>query len=284
MTAPNTTYSRDYASILVSVDLEPDAERRIKLAGMLARQFSAYLIGVAAEEIAPQRHFKYSTSGEATITELAERQAAEDLVRAANLFRHGAWMCKLLQWHSAFRQERGFNSIYLARHARAADLLVVSPAAGPAPARNMRADPSSLVLMAGRPVLIVPPEKDFLSAEHIVIAWKDSREARRAVSDSLPLLKRAKRVLIVTVGPDGGQEGADEVGTYLQHHDIASEVLVRPKPAGTVAQELLDAARTHTADLIVCGAYGHGRARELVFGGVTRDLLQNAPICCLMSH
>jgi hypothetical protein len=105
-------------------------------------------------------------------------------------------MCKLLQWHSGFGRERGFNSIYLAKHARAADLVVVGQRrSGPAPACNTRADPSSLVLMAGRPMLIVPPQKDCPSAEHIIIGWKDRREARRAISDSLPLLKRASRSL-----------------------------------------------------------------------------------------
>lgn len=281
----NPLQSSGYAVILVSVDLNPETESRVKLAGHLAESFSGHLIGVAAEEIFPPLYFEYPAGAEPTISELKERQAAQNLIVAANRFEHAAWMCKDLEWHSAFGLEPGFVESFTSRHARAADLVVVSQrTSGDSAAVRMVVDPGSLVLMAGRPVLVVPPEKDFLAAERIVIAWKDGREARRAVADSLPLLRRAKRVFVVTVGAESALEGGDEVGAYLTHHEVANEVIARPKPAGTVADELVDVAHSQNADLIVCGAYGHSRTRELIFGGVTRELLKRSPVCCLMSH
>jgi nucleotide-binding universal stress UspA family protein len=102
------------------------------------------------------------------------------------------------------------------------------------------------------------------------------------VSDGLPLLARADEVFVVAV--DAHDAGVKDVTAYLARHGIASRHYVRPKPAGSAAEELTKIAEREGADLIVCGAYGHSRTSEWVFGGVTRDLLAHAPVCCLMAH
>ena len=146
----------------------------------------------------------------------------------------------------------------------------------------MSVDAGSLVMDAGRPVLFVPPKVDYLAAKCIVIGWKDSREARRAVWDSLPLLKTAKDVLVVSVDEDN--DGAKDVVNHLACHGVAASNLGRPVSAAGIADDLVGIAQQQGADLIVCGAYGHSRAREWILGGVTHDLLDHAPLCCLMSH
>ncbi len=144
-------------------------------------------------------------------------------------------------------------------------------------------DPGDALMHLGGPALIVPPTIDHLSAKHVIVGWKDTREARRAVRDALPFLKRASEVTLITIDDGAGGDGQDAL-RLLQTHGVYAVRVRRDALGATVAQSLVEAAAEHGADLIVTGAYGHGRLREWVFGGVTRDLLAGSPICCLMSH
>ena len=121
-----------------------------------------------------------------------------------------------------------------------------------------------------------------------MIAWKDTREARRAVRDALPLLQEAQRVSIAEVTSEGMEESAvariADVARYLAHHDVSVG-----QQTGIAADEsegnvLLRLAREQDADLIVAGAYGHNRLSEWVFGGVTRNLLTTSTVPCLFSN
>jgi nucleotide-binding universal stress UspA family protein len=140
------------------------------------------------------------------------------------------------------------------------------------------------MMNAGRPILVVPPQREHLVGDRIVIAWKDTREARRALWDSLPFLKRADTVFVIAVGPSDCKDSASDVSAYLARHGVASRAFVRPAPEKSAAHEIIRVAEDEGADLIVSGAYGHSRAREWIFGGFTRDLLDNIPVCCLFSH
>jgi nucleotide-binding universal stress UspA family protein len=215
-----------------------------------------------------------------SIIELEERRIAEDLVKVESVFRAIVGSRSRVEW----RQSVAFPTPFVLEQACAADLIVVAR-----PQRDRRAsgppsiDGGYLVMDAGRPVLFVPPQVEYLSAKRIVIGWKDVREARRAVHDGLPLLTRAEEVLIVSSG--GDSRGARDVGAYLGCHGIDAHILAPPvSPVGSTADELVRIAQGEGADLIVSGAYGHNRAREWVFGGVTHDLLHHSPLCCLMSH
>jgi nucleotide-binding universal stress UspA family protein len=181
---------------------------------------------------------------------------------------------------------------FIVSQARSADLIIVGRA--PRPMDICRSlDPGALVLRAGRPLLVVPPGIDRLKAERILIGWKDSREARRALQDSLPLLHEARSVAIVEVCNDGmeavARQHVENVAHYLTPHRIA----VGSATAGGakrgiakrgIADRLIDLARVEDADLIVTGAYGHSRLGEWTFGGVTRELLASSPVCCFMSN
>ena len=133
-------------------------------------------------------------------------------------------------------------------------------------------------------MLVVPPHVTKLEASRVVVAWKNTREARRAVRDALPLLKRADEVFVTTVDEDDEGQGADDVVDLLERHGVkaaTNHVLLPERPA---VAELLDVVRGTDAGLIVAGAYGYSRFRERIFGGATRDLLRLTPVCCLMSH
>jgi nucleotide-binding universal stress UspA family protein len=268
-----------YASIMVAMDLDPEAEKRAKLATALADRFSARLIGIAAHPIAVPLYFEAPVSGLASAVELEERRATVELANAEAVFRRIAGTRNRIGWRSA----HAFPLDYVLEHARAADLIVTSrPRREEGAFGPMSINGGDLVMGAGRPVLFVPPGVDYISAKRIVIGWKDSREARRAVFDGLPLLKAAQEVTVVSI--DADDRGANDVSAYLGYHGAQATVVVRTKTEGAVADELLRRAEQEGADLIVCGAYGHSRAREWAFGGVTRDLLDHAPLCCLMAH
>jgi nucleotide-binding universal stress UspA family protein len=117
------------------------------------------------------------------------------------------------------------------------------------------------------------------------VAYKNTREARVALAAAVPLLGEASRVLVVGVGPDIRPDDlADAVG-YLGCHGVFAEPHRVPDGNDLGAAEVLMAiADQEDADCIVCGGYGHGRARELVFGGVTRELLSRARRPCLFAH
>jgi nucleotide-binding universal stress UspA family protein len=125
-------------------------------------------------------------------------------------------------------------------------------------------------------------------AEHVVVAWKDTREARRAVLDAIPFLRAAKRVSVVEVCTRDEKQYAlariDDVVRYLARHKITAD----PRPIlhsdRSDANHLFQFAVDEGADLLVAGAFGHSRLGEWIFGGMTREILASCPVCCLLSH
>jgi nucleotide-binding universal stress UspA family protein len=148
-------------------------------------------------------------------------------------------------------------------------------------------DVASLIMEAGRPVLIVPPNVIALELGEVVIGWKDSREARRAVLDALPYLKLAARVTVVEfVDKDDIEVTASRLGDikrWLAQNDVEAVAVALPSD-GDTSKQLNIFAGERSVDLIVAGAYGHTRLREWVLGGVTEDLLLRANRCVLVSH
>jgi nucleotide-binding universal stress UspA family protein len=134
-------------------------------------------------------------------------------------------------------------------------------------------------------VLVVPDSGATATFSTIMVAWTDTRECRRAISDALPMLRLAERVVIAEVAIDAldARAAIDEVAGWLARHGIAADKIVsRPKRSST--DTLTALADEVGADLVVAGAYGHSRIREWAFGGVTRDLLLRDRRCTLLSH
>ncbi len=146
-----------------------------------------------------------------------------------------------------------------------------------------------LVMETGRPVLFVPRkghrETKF---DHIVVGWNDTREATRALNDSLPLLKRAKRVDVVWVDPPERRKGEHDpltdVAEALRRHKVPAEAMPLRSAGRMPGEVLLAHAEENGADLLVSGAWGHSRLREYVFGGATRQLLKDMTLPVFMAH
>jgi nucleotide-binding universal stress UspA family protein len=165
--------------------------------------------------------------------------------------------------------------------AAGADLIVASLHRGP---ESSTASAANLVLGVGLPVLAIPTDLPAIQTKKIVIAWKNTREARRAVSDALPLLKRAEQVTILhTSKPDEVGIGVDDLMGRLKRHGV-NAVAETVKPGADAAETIIRFAERGLFDMIVCGAYGHSRAAEWVMGGVTAGLVERSTLPVLFSH
>src|SRR6516165_5060804 len=175
----------------------------------------------------------------------------------------------------------------VSREARVADLIIVGARHTGGNMQDL-ADPGVILLRAGRPVLVVPDTVAPLQLRRVVVAWKDTRECRRAVRDALPFLQRAKEVLLVGIGEGEAEANAkrnlSDAAGYLLRHRVAAVHDVWRQARGPVAAELLRLVQDEGADLIVAGGYGHSRLGEWIFGGVTHELLVLSPVCCMLSH
>jgi nucleotide-binding universal stress UspA family protein len=176
---------------------------------------------------------------------------------------------------------------YIAQEARCADLVMTGAGPGYGLGQTRSVNIGELVMQVGRPVFIVPRFVKALKLDRAVIAWKDTREARRAAYNALPLLKMAGHVAVVEIaGEDdlanAGLRVQDVVG-WLERHGIAAQAITSGD-TGDDADRLKFVVRQQDADFIVAGAYGHSRLREWVLGGVTKDLLLCAERCSLVSH
>ena len=281
--------------ILVHLDEGPRSATRLKVAVDLARRHGAHLTGIFVIDIPGSDLFygagmPYAGGGgmndmvaslraEASARSEAAEQTFRDALRLQGL--QGEW-----------RAVEGDTVAVLALHARYADLTVVGQPNDEDSFKGPSADAVlvNVMMSSGRPVLAVPYAGAFERVgERVLVAWNASRESTRAVNDALPLLAGATMVTVLAVNPKHGIAGhgdvpAADIVLHLARHGVKAEA------AHTIAKDISegDALLSYAADLgvdlIVCGGYGHSRAREMVFGGVTRTLLQEMTVPMLLSH
>jgi nucleotide-binding universal stress UspA family protein len=272
-----------YATLMVHVDADAKLNGRVSVAAKLAERFHAHLIGIAGW--APMSVFLADEARSNPAPEDFHLQDMRTLLeKKGEEFRVAvAANGRSVEWRSIL----DFPTEAVAREARAADLVIIgNKRENRDPFRAL--DPGSLLLKIGRPVLVVPASVTSFVPKRVAIAWKDVREARRAVLDALPLLQLAESVMIVEVVETGdgsaALQDAKEIARYLARHRIEI-VTERVRPADvTVANSLLRLVEDENIDLIVAGAYGRSRLGEWAFGGVTRDLMTESRACCLFSN
>jgi nucleotide-binding universal stress UspA family protein len=180
-------------------------------------------------------------------------------------------------------QETGSQSAWVAQYGRFADLIVMGRG-GP---DDGAAETLEAALMdTGKPLLIAPSAPPASLGRRIVIAWKDTPEAARAVSCALPFIGQAEQVTIVTVldDADAKDESGGRLLRALRWHNRAVQVRALPRGRASAVEVLHREAEALGADLLVMGGYSHSRLREVVFGGFTRSTLGNASIPVLMAH
>ncbi|MBN8995143.1 MAG: universal stress protein [Rhizobiales bacterium] len=272
-----------YVSILVNVDVDAPVAPIAKLAVDLGRRFNARrLLGFCAADAAIPLVITPETGA---LLADAWQQLRNDLfhqfARLREEFDDAVGGSIAADWIQAL--DHPTRSLGEAAHM--ADLIVMRSPQDAATDNLFRsADPGAVVLQAGRPVLITPNTCERISAKKVVIAWKNTREARRAVSDAVPMLRLAHEVALVVIDAEPDNEirhTAQNVASFLLHHGVrvATEVLT----SRDETDALLRFLASFEADLVVSGAYGHSRVREWAFGGMTRSLLDQTGISRLMA-
>jgi nucleotide-binding universal stress UspA family protein len=282
-----------FKDILVTLDAAPPARGRIELAAALAKRCKAHLVGLhisTAAEAQSQRG--YFNSFDQTLLEPLYRDFAEQMQLEAEasrtLFkeavsRHGV--------SAEWRQAAGQPSRIAALHGRYADLLVLGQL-DPDDIRGplLRPLPEQVALAIGRPVLVVPYVGSWDQiGRRVLVGWDASREATRAVNDAMPLLETAETVTVLTIDPVGdatrhGEVPGADIALHLARHGIKATVEATVSGDISAGNVLLSRASDLAADLLVIGAYGHSRVRELVLGRTTRTILESMTLPVLMAH
>jgi nucleotide-binding universal stress UspA family protein len=275
-----------YATVMVSLALDQPNEARLAVAGQIAERFDAGLIGIVASVFSPPLYF---TTGEQAQTLIDQGQASikrrmselEAQFREAtkNRAKHIEWRCAI-----------DFPARYTLQQARCADIIVSGGHSDAFSDPFALVTPKDLVMEAGRPLLVVPDSVDWLDLRSMLVAWKDTPEARRAIVDSLPMLRKAKDVAVAEIVEAGGSQPlavsrVRDVITWLSRHGVSASELVAEQNQDRDATVQLDAMAADVgAGVVVAGAYGHSRFREMILGGMTQHLITQTERCVLLSH
>jgi nucleotide-binding universal stress UspA family protein len=273
-------------TVMVCLALDQSNQARLEVAAQLAERFGAGLVGIAAAQFAPPLYFAEGEQVQSLIDQ-GELTIANTLNELEEQFRQAAKSrAAFIDWRSAL----DFPARFILSESRCADIVV---SGGDSPAFSdafALVSPKDLVMQVGRPLLIVPDKVDWLDLRSVLVAWKDTAEARRVIADSLPLLRLAKEVTVAEILEAGDGRAAAErrvgdVIAWLARHDVAASVRIdEGKHEGGAIAALDEIAGLVGAGLIVAGAYGHSRFRELILGGMTQHLVTQSARCALLSH
>lgn len=268
--------------LLQAVD-EPENEARMAFALELAARLGAELT-VAYVRPLPIVPIGYGEGAAYLGPEVIEAQREAGQRATERLKASFARLCAPNETAASWQDEEGDPGERLATWARTADLTltVQSEASGIDALATQVVE--QVVMGAGGPVVMLPrgtPPRSL--GRRVVAAWNGSREAARALRDAMPFLEAADAVTLVAFGEAAGETVGAAVSRLLRHGVEAMPVRL-PEPEGEIGTALLAEAESRGADLLVMGAYGHSRLRELVLGGATREVLATADLPVLMSY
>ena len=274
----------NYKSILVHIDNGQVCKQRIDVAVKFAQKHEAHLTALywVPNPMTPMA----LESGVTPEILQALMEESEQLAAAAEqLFTRAVKSADLQsEWRAVDDPLPG----QLALHARHADLVIAGQYDPSDTKSTANAVVVQMTLASGRPTLMIPyigTQAEEIG-ERIMVAWNGSREAVRAVHDALPLLTAAQNVEVIAINPDSGQDEIPcaDICIHLARHGVHVNAKESRTKNIRVGDEILSRAADEAADLIVMGAYGHSRMRELVFGGATREVLEHMTVPVFMSH
>lgn len=290
-----------FKDILVHLDNHSNRESRLRIALSLAQENKARLLALYELDVprippAPFMATEGLTPTNEAIRETYERERDGAFTDASNLeaaFRAEIKRRSLTGEWQIHPDEPGDIIDAITARARYADLVVLGQVD---PSKTLSGShskiPETVMIGCGRPVLFIPFSGHVSGiGKSILIAWDGSRVAARAVADALPLLRNAETVTVLSVGrgkvgEGSGDQSARDLVDHLAQHGIRAQPvhLEIARTETEIGELILSRAAGQGCDLVVMGGYGHSRARELILGGVTREVLQNMKIPVLMSH
>jgi len=174
---------------------------------------------------------------------------------------------------------------FVGSHGRVFDVIVMSRAGRNTSGLRNRAINAGL-FESGRPILLAPPSPPAQIGTNVLIAWNRSTEQARATALAMPLLQKADRVVVLTVigGTEVSGPSAEQLVRYLRRNRIVSELKKAELDGKNTGEAILVTAQSLRCDLLIKGAYTQSRLRQMIFGGATQHVLENATIPVLLAN
>ena len=274
-------------NILVPIETHSSVESVLQTAMLLARRFESYVEGMPLgpdlpDLVAFDMPVSWTVTDQNTWKEMADdaHRRFEAFMRAANVAERGAdHRTPSFGWTG----ERSFGDSQIGSYARIFDCTVLGRPGGERGDPRM-ATAETVLFESGRPILLAPPVTPVKMGDTVVIAWNQSMETARASAMAMPILRKAEKVVVMTVeefrsdGPSG-----ELFAEMLRHHGVPAEFVLRSAKHRNSGEAILRGAEALGADLIVKGAYTQSRLRQMFFGGATSHLLNYATVPVLMT-
>jgi nucleotide-binding universal stress UspA family protein len=278
-----------FKAILVPIEQHDLMNSTLETALLLARSFDSYIEGFALRVTIPVA-FAVGDVGPVPIP-ASEQEIAEHEKRSRSLFenfmeRNGV-PCggdtKVLS--SAWLENAPEGDEFVGSYGRVFDVIVLGKASRDPNGPRMTTLEAGL-FESGRPVLVAPPTPQPRMGTNVLIAWNCSTEQARATAFALPILKRAKRVIVLTVEGGAAVPGptGEQLCRYLQLNEVPAKPMTVSLDGRLTGEVILDHAKALGCDLLIKGAYTQSRLRQMIFGGATRYILNNAELPVLMAH
>ncbi len=281
-----------YKDLLVQLDNSEQSRNRLDYAIAVAEKHGAHLTGLYALDLTaalaalaysyPGRLDHFESYTKLRDAELAQAKGTETAFRE-QLRRSG------VEGEWRFIESLPAETVTL--HARYTDLTIVGQIdPRHPPAVNAARIPEEVLLYSGRPILIVPYIGHYKTVgETVLVAWTPTREAARTLADAMPLLEAARKVIVLTVNPERAAEyeagmPTVDIALHLARHGVRVEAATTVASDITTGDALLNYISDSNVDMLVIGGYGHSRAKELMLGGVTRQILQQMTVPVFMAH
>ena len=274
-----------FKTLMVHMKLGHENSDLLRITGSLATRLDARVIGIAAFPPTALIYGDGYTPGNFVERDIEEIDREIKVAETEFFAAFQNWIGGA-EWRSATIYETVAN--YVSRESISCDLVITSGGSFDPNDTARPEKPGDIVMQAGRPVLVVPRTVKTLSIDRMAVAWKNTREARRAIADGLPLLGLAKHVTVLEIAHEDEQKRVTgqltEVCEWLKTHNVTAEPKFVASAKGGDSDQLNAAIEALDAGVVVAGAYGHSRLREWALGGVTRDLMLQANYCTMLSH
>ncbi len=268
-------------TVLLHVDDDSGLDARLQAALDLTRAVSGHLHCLRSNPFHPQMAF-VGLAGTAAIQEAARITLEADAALRGKIEKQLTE--EDVSW--TYQQTNAHPANGLVRNSALSDIIVLSSMSGNTDNTNTLGLLGDVVFNTRLPVLVQPDSvKKFDAAGPAVVAWNGSFEAGNALRAAVPLLKLTSEVHILTVEEDKEHDLPPlDASAYLARHDIKSKVHNPATGKSSVQAALLASVDALDASYIVMGAYGQSRARQFLFGGVTRSLFRDCPVPLVVSH
>jgi nucleotide-binding universal stress UspA family protein len=278
----------DIKNILIHLDHSSGCSNRLETAFNLAKAFDAHITGlfVVPDYVVPSYvEAQISVDLITDVTEKAMARAEETLASYQKLADDAG---VTMESHVL----EGQVIPILREHTKYADLLLLNQDQPDDPDNASYGLADALLFEGGCPCMVVPHSGKLKTpGKRVLLTWNASRESAHALREAMPFLTRAETVVVLSSEPDDsdvdmarGHPHAQELSRFLESHGIEAISSGISDPDMSATDAIIGQAAEMNADLIVMGAYGHARLREIILGGVTRDLLKQAPVPLLLAH